>query len=1492
MRPGVPSPPSSPEPSGIARALLAAGTADYDAPAFESLTDVPTSLESVVNALSELGYAARSAAPGYALDPTHDALEQAVADTARAAPVVIVYYTGHGAHPEGDTYYLVTRDSAPASMQRSALRASDLPGLLTRRSADGEVESEQPTALIILDCCFSGSGGRATLLGLLQGIGNSQTWVIASATDLQYAQQGVFATAFANVVRRPRTGSGQRYLSLEDIVQAINDARPPGAEQEARFFSPAGGASGIPPFLPNPLYEPSGSLSHWLSRLRAAPEESTTGFYVTGQTGRVRAGEDLARWLTDPHGSGLCIVTGSPGCGKSALLALPVLFSQSAERSRLLDGADAGGVLAHFGELVPTGTVSVSVHARGLSTDQVASIIAEGFEINVGSASSLLEQLETTSVPSKLVIVVDAVDEATAPGTLLRSLLAPLAAQPGIKVAIGARRHVLASAGQPALTIDLDTDRYQDPLALTDYARQLLLALHEPGVRTPYQATAESGGEADSRTAGVAAAIARRATAAGGAESFLICRLLAVAMRARPEVLDISGDDWQDELPASIGAAFDEDLARLGDRAPVARLLLTALAWARGPGLPWENIWVPVAQALARASEGCGTPRTVSDEDVRWLLGRAGAFIVEGVGPGGRSAFRPFHDLLGAYLRGQPPADAQEFDTGLAKAWRERSASTQRALCRALLDTVPAWGAAGRDWTSAHPYLTTYLAEHARAAGAEVFAALVHDHDFLAVADPATLVALLPPADPALRDVARAYRRVREQLGADHRANAAYLEEASVALAGGSTNPGPTVVAPLYRTLLAAVRRDDSYLRLGMTQATHGGSISSIAVGRGPGGRTVLACGCEDGTVRLWDPATGDPIGQPLTGHDGPVLDVAFAQSGDRARLVSGGSDGTVRLWDAVTGEAIGAPLQNRMDDVPTQTDVQPRAFADPFAPPGTESGPKGAVTCVAFSPIEAPALIAFGTDAGVVRLWFPDVSHKLGPPLVGHTGSLGSSWYVQDADGKPVGPVWHPPGAVTSVAFRSDGKLLASAGADGTVRFWEPATGQSAGPPLYTATLSMQAVAFGAGPDGRELLAAGGFDCTVRLWDAQNRAPIAAMTEAGTMFGVCTVAFGTGLDRRPLLASAGNDAGVWIWDAATAKRVGQPLVGHGGVVNCLAFGADTGGHALIASGGEDGTVRLWDPAMATEDEAPLQRDTGWISRVAFAPRADGRLLLASARISGDVQLWDAIAGTPVGEPLPSFNSSVYGTNALAAATCSDGRLLLAFSLDGLHVWDGTTGEAVTPPLKGHRGFVYAVAFDAATRPSLLASAGEDATVRLWNPRSGDPVGDPLTGHDGRVFAVAWNTGPGPTLLASGGADGTIRLWDPAEDKPLRATLAAQQGAITSLAFGTGPGGHTVLASAGSDATIRLWDPSTAASVLSPLEGHDADVTSVAFLTDVAGRVLLVSSGEITVRLWDPSDGSCLAALRRRSLVNAVAGTAGRLAIGDEEGVSVIEPAL
>ena len=80
--------------------------------------------------------------------------------------------------------------------------------------------------------------------------------------------------------------------------------------------------------------------------------------------------------------------------------------------------------------------------------------------------------------------------------------------------------------------------------------------------------------------------------------------------------------------------------------------------------------------------------------------------------------------------------------------------------------------------------------------------------------------------------------------------------------------------------------------------------MNAVAVGQ-LDGRTIVVSGSDDGTVRVWDAATGTPVGDPLTGHTGPVNAVAVGELDGRTIVVSGSDDGTVRVWDAATGTAI-----------------------------------------------------------------------------------------------------------------------------------------------------------------------------------------------------------------------------------------------------------------------------------------------------------------------------------------------------------------------------------------------------------------------------------------------------------------------------------------------------------------------------------------------------------------------------------------------------------
>ena len=96
-----------------------------------------------------------------------------------------------------------------------------------------------------------------------------------------------------------------------------------------------------------------------------------------------------------------------------------------------------------------------------------------------------------------------------------------------------------------------------------------------------------------------------------------------------------------------------------------------------------------------------------------------------------------------------------------------------------------------------------------------------------------------------------------------------------------------------------------------------------------PDGTPVIISGGRDGTVRVWRLADGEPVGEPLRGHDGPVRAVAAATLPDGTPvIISGAGDGTVRVWRLADGEPVGEPLRGHDGPV--------RAVAAAALPDGT----------------------------------------------------------------------------------------------------------------------------------------------------------------------------------------------------------------------------------------------------------------------------------------------------------------------------------------------------------------------------------------------------------------------------------------------------------------------------------------------------------------------------------------------------------------------------
>ncbi len=265
--------------------------------------------------------------------------------------------------------------------------------------------------------------------------------------------------------------------------------------------------------------------------------------------------------------------------------------------------------------------------------------------------------------------------------------------------------------------------------------------------------------------------------------------------------------------------------------------------------------------------------------------------------------------------------------------------------------------------------------------------------------------------------------------------------------------------------------------------------------------------------------------------------------------------------------------------------------------------------------------------------------------------------------------------GWVGAVAFAPDGKSLASAGADGAIKRWDPVTG-----------------------------------ALLQSWPAH----------AGP---VCGLAFSP---DGSALASGGFDHAVRIWNLSAP---GKPwtLEGHKGIITSVAFSPDG---KTLASGSIDGTVRLWEPASGTSGPV-LRRHTSWVNAVRFAP--DGSL--ASGGSDNFAHLWEkAGTGWKVRATVEAREGEIR-----SLALSPDGKILAVGTRYGtVRVWDAERGKPLAV-LKGHPGDVWAVAFspDGRTLASGAGDWDRPGEVRLWD--TGTLAHRRTLPHTGEVLCVAFS---------------------------------------------------------------------------------------------------------------------------------------------------------
>ncbi|GFJ93162.1 trypsin-like peptidase domain-containing protein [Phytohabitans rumicis] len=918
---------------------------------------------------------------------------------------------------------------------------------------------------------------------------------------------------------------------------------------------------------------------HWRPRGRGVMSDLERGYRFQGRTAAL---DRIVSWLdrSVPDQRAL-VVTGSPGVGKSAVLGRIVTTADARLRLELPDN-DTGVVAT-------VGSVGCAVHVKGKTALEVATEIARAAGValpaEVEQLAPAIHELLVED-PRRFNIIIDAVDEAATEHdarAVLTGIVLPLVqgcGQLGAQVVCGSRRHdsagellrVLDGAMQK---IDLDDSAF---FSLEDLRAYTLGTLRLVGAERP-------GNPYTDLT--VAERVAAR-IAALAEPNFLVAGLDA---RRHGMYDEVAADPLTLTLTATVDAALDAYLDRVPPiEGTPARAVLTALAHAEAPG--WtSDLWRTAAVAL-------GSTVTAAQLDL-FARSTAASFLVEAIHADQESTFRLFHQALNdALLRERGPGGER---------------ADQRRLTRAML-------AIGRDngWDAAPPYLLRSLPNHAHRAG--LIDALLTDDDYLLHAD---LLRLLPPAHRAHSVAARARTRL---LSLTPHANAAPPPEraAMFSITQKLENLSPiTHDRPIpYRARWARTRPRTEVRRL----EGHTGRVNAVCAVT-TDGRSLLASAGDDGTVRVWDPATGTELHR-LEGHTSAVTAVCAVTADDRALIASAGTDQTVRTWDPATGANL-RRIRNPTGPVNAMCAVKVdghqrlasagSAMEIRFWDPATGTGyrrietPSGTVNTMCPIAVEGRAMLCTAGDDRTVYIWDPAICGEF-RTFEGHTGTVNAACAITE-------------GGRT---------LLATACNDWTVRLWDPVAGKER---RFQGHTDWVRAVCTVTVDGKTLLATAGDDRTIRLWDPVTGIELRRIEiPASTVNAMCVVP----IDGHELLATACDDGSVRLWEPAAGAEPYR-FDGHTGTVNALCV--ITVDRPLLASTSDDRLVSLWDPTNGSE----LRRLEGHAGAVtaACSVTAEGRTRLATAGDDGTVRVWDPITGTQL-RHLEGHTGTV---NAVSAVT-------------------------------------------------------------------------------------------------------------------------------------------------------------------------------------------------------------------------------------------------
>ena len=489
---------------------------------------------------------------------------------------------------------------------------------------------------------------------------------------------------------------------------------------------------------------------------------------------------------------------------------------------------------------------------------------------------------------------------------------------------------------------------------------------------------------------------------------------------------------------------------------------------------------------------------------------------------------------------------------------------------------------------------------------------------------------------------------------------------------------------------------------------------------------------------------------------------------------MSGSFDDTIRLWDVSTAEEL-----------------------------LTFAGHADGVSDVIFSP-DGKTLASHGYRDGMIYLWNASTGEFL-RSLTGHTGS------------------------VHSIAFSYNGEILACSSEDGTIRLWEPDTGQLKS--TITTNRESDKVDHGVKsvlfhPDGRKMISNNYGDDMIQFWDVETGEHLNTIYCPPDTTDHITIA-----PDGNTLVYTGDEGAIRFWDL-TANTAIRTLNGYAQMFRDITYSPDGSRVVTISSGP---SIRFWDTQTENLTKTYYNPEGVKIESITYSP--DGETLACASGPKDYHTVF--LLNTNTFEHEQIFTGHKEGM-ICSVAFSPDGKILAAGDDNGsIFLWDVNTGKKLREIDWNddfrYNDFIRSLVFSPDGK--MLMSKSDSGTC-FWNISSGNTI-QQLNAYE-VVVSPDWKS-----IVGIGGTDQTrcISVWNFGEDEPLR-TISSLPNAC-QLEYS--PNGQTFV-SGHTDGKFRFWDAKTG-QLIQTYAGHINGIWFLSYSPD--GKTLATAGWDSTVLLWD-----------------------------------------